>query len=238
LSDSARTLVPCGRLRVSAAARFAIALPADYPPVPAGKPAGRARDPPSIRAQSGAFALTPQATLSILCGGLHQHPVRQEMALRVGHGHAWSGSRKGHLQHEMGFRLSHQESHFLPYRISTLYGRTGDFGDMTGPHRDRSGTPTATISNTGNHPERPARRRPMSSTWISSSCRTGSAPPAGLGWADVLTRTVALGRWISKEPNGSDAAAASLFSTSTGGKRRRPTSSPAGSGARTSGDVC
>ena len=42
---------------------------------------------------------------------------------------------------------------------------------MTGPHRDRSGTPTATISNTGNHPERPAPRRPMSSTWISSSCR-------------------------------------------------------------------
>jgi hypothetical protein len=37
---------------------------------------------------------------------------------------------------------------------------------MTGPHRDRSGTPTATIPNTGNHPERPARRRPYVNLYL------------------------------------------------------------------------
>jgi hypothetical protein len=34
------------------------------------------------------------------------------------------------------------------------------------PHRDRSGTPTATIPNTGNHPERPARRRPYVNLYL------------------------------------------------------------------------
>jgi hypothetical protein len=69
------------------------------------------------------------------------------------------------------------------------------------PHRDRSGTPTATIPNTGNHPERPARRRPYVNLYLQRVRQevlmvvdfTVVRDPAARGWDhDLLDRPLRL----------------------------------------------